>query len=317
MRKIISYKNPCVFQGSKYLEGNKNYFEGWYFKNTRDNISISFIPGISINKNERKAFIQVITNDNSYNIDYDINEFEYSNNPFKIRIGRSYFTFDSIHIDIDDKKKNLIIYGDLEYTKSRNITTNWLSPNIMGIFSYIPYMECNHAIISMNNRINGSLSVNNRDINFNNGIGYIEKDWGCSFPKEYIWCQGNNFDNKSVSFMLSIADIPFKLFSFRGFICSLIIDNKEYRFATYNGSKIIKYDTSNNCVNIVLKKDYYLLEVNAICKDGFSLRAPVKGEMSKDIIESVSSEINIKLKKRKKVIFADKSRTCGLEVVRD
>lgn len=317
MRKIIIFKNPCVFQGSKYLEGNKNYFEGWYYKNTSDNISISFIPGISINKNEKKAFIQVITNDNSYNIDYDIEEFEYSNSPFKIRIGNSYFTFDSIHIDINDKKKNLSIYGDLEYTKSRNIATNWLSPNIMGIFSYIPYMECNHAIISMKNRIKGSLSVNNRDINFNNGIGYIEKDWGCSFPKEYIWCQGNNFDNKSVSFMLSIADIPFKVFSFRGFICSLIIDNKEYRFATYNGSKIIKYDTSNNSVNIILKKDDYLLEVNAICDDGFSLRAPVKGEMSKDIIESVSSEINIKLKKRKKVIFSDKSKTCGLEVVRE
>jgi hypothetical protein len=71
MRNIISFKNPCVFQGSKYLEGNKTYFEGWYYKNTSDNISISFIPGISINKNERKAFIQVITNDNSYNIDYD------------------------------------------------------------------------------------------------------------------------------------------------------------------------------------------------------------------------------------------------------
>lgn len=316
MRKIISFKNPCVFQGCKYLEGNKNYFEEWYYKNTSDNFTISFIPGISINKNEKKAFIQVITNDNSYNIDYDIKEFEYSNSPFKIRIGNSYFTFDSIHIDIDDKEKNLSIYGDLEYTTNRNITTNWLSPNIMGIFSYIPNMECNHAIISMKNIINGSLSINNRDINFNNGIGYIEKDWGCSFPKEYIWCQGNNFDNENVSFMLSIADIPFKLFSFRGFICSLIIDNKEYRFATYNGAKIVKCDTSNNNVNVILKKDDYLLEVTAICKDGFRLSAPVKGDMSRDIIESICSEINIKLKERGKVLFFGKSKTCGLEVVK-
>ena len=37
--------------------------EGWYFKNISNNHAISFIPGISISKKERKAFIQVITSD--------------------------------------------------------------------------------------------------------------------------------------------------------------------------------------------------------------------------------------------------------------
>lgn len=315
MRNKFKFKNPCIFQGKKYLEGNKNYFEGWYFKNTNDLYSISFIPGISINNKERKTFIQVITNDISYNIDYDIGEFEYSDNSFKIKIGNSYFTFDSIHIDIYDKNLNLSIYGDLEYSNSSNITTNWLSPNIMGIFSYVPYMECNHAIISMKNRINGNLSINGECINFNNGIGYIEKDWGYSFPKEYIWCQGNNFNNENVSFMLSIADIPFKIFSFRGVICSLIIDNKEYRFATYNGSKIIKCDTSNNCVSVILKNKDYILEGSANYGNGFKLTAPVKGTMSKDIVESIDSNVNINLKKGDNVIFSGKSKAGGLEIV--
>ena len=34
MRNKFRFKIPCVFQRSKYLESNKNYFEGWYFKNT-------------------------------------------------------------------------------------------------------------------------------------------------------------------------------------------------------------------------------------------------------------------------------------------
>ena len=161
----------------------------------------------------------------------------------------------------------------------------------------------------MKNRIKGSLFVNNMNISFNNGIGYIEKDWRYSFPKEYIWCQGNNFNNTGVSFMLSIANIPFKLFSFRGFICSLIIDNKEYRFATYNGAKIVKSDISNNSVNVILKKNDYLLDVNAVCEEGFRLKAPVNGDMSRDIIKSICGEINIKLKRRNKFIFSDKSKT--------
>ena len=75
-------------------------------------------------------------------------------------------------------------------------------------------MECNHAILSMQNHIKGLININNHKINFNNGNGYIEKDWGCSFQKSYIWCQGNSFKKTNSSFMLSIADIPFKLFSF-------------------------------------------------------------------------------------------------------
>ena len=42
-----------------------------------------------------------------------------------------------------------------------------------------------------------------------------------------VW---NNFKNSDASFMLSIANIPFKVFKFRGIICVLIIDDKEYRF---------------------------------------------------------------------------------------
>lgn len=72
----------------------------------------------------------------------------------------------------------------------------------MGPFSYIPFMECNHAILSMKSKTNGQIKINNNKINFHNDIAYIEKDWGTSFPKSHIWCQANNFQNKTASFMI-------------------------------------------------------------------------------------------------------------------
>lgn len=54
----------------------------------------------------------------------------------------------------------------------------------------------------MSSRADGSITINNKNIAFDNGVGYIEKDWGSSFPKSYIWCQGNNFENSNTSFML-------------------------------------------------------------------------------------------------------------------
>lgn len=242
MNKLVLIKNPELFQGEKYLNRKKNYFEGWYFKNISTQKGISFIPGINIDDKEAKAFIQVISNDMSYFVNYDMEDFKFNFNPFCIRIGDNSFSKEGMIINIEDRFQNLKILGNIKYSGSKNISTNIFAPNIMGPFSYIPFMECNHAIISMQHTINGFVNVNNQTIHFDNDIGYIEKDWGCSFPKSYIWCQGNHFQKTNASFMFSIADIPFKLFTFKGLICVLLVNNEEFKFTTYNNAKVIECD---------------------------------------------------------------------------
>ena len=315
MNKLYFIKNPEIFQGEKYLNKNKNYFEGWYFKNSNEEESISFIPGINIGEKSKNAFIQVITNNSSYFINYNILDFKFNTNPFFIKIGKTFFSKEKIHIEIEDNTQNLKIYGDLKYSNNKNIKTNFINHNIMGPFSYIPFMECNHAIISMKNNINGLIVINNKKINFNNNIGYIEKDWGCSFPKSYIWCQGNHFKKTNASFMLSIADIPFKIFNFMGIICSLIIDDKEYKFTTYNNAKIIKYKVEKDLIDITLKKSSYYLDIKSKNDKSFKLSAPVKGKMEKEIFESISSTVKVTLRKNNVIFFSDISTNCGLEIV--
>lgn len=91
MKKIFLIRNPELFQGEKHIETNKNYFEGWYFKNTSNKNGISFIPGININEHESKAFIQVITTNSSYFVNYNIDDFEFNPSPFYIKIGNNFF----------------------------------------------------------------------------------------------------------------------------------------------------------------------------------------------------------------------------------
>ena len=165
MKKIDLIKNPELFQGEKYLNINKNYFEGWYFKNTTINNGISFIPGINIDGKNKKSFIQIITNNESYFVNYNIDDFKFNYNPFYIQIKNNIFSKEKIHIDITDKSQHLKIDGSVEYTNSKNINTNKFNPNIMGPFSYIPFMECNHAILSMKNTVNGSIRINDNIIN--------------------------------------------------------------------------------------------------------------------------------------------------------
>jgi len=309
-------RNPEVFQGERKITTSKNYFEGWYFKNTSGEDSISFIPGMNINEQEQCAFIQVITRDNSYFVDYSIEDFEFGYDPFYVKIGNNFFSKTHIHIDIKDDNQNLTIYGGIKYSNHKNIDTSLLSSNIMGPFSYLSFMECNHAILSMKTYANGSITVNDYKIDFKDGTSYIEKDWGSSFPKSYIWWEGNNFENKNASFMISVADIPFKIFSFRGFICSLIVDDKEYRFATYNNARLKKYDIGKDLLDITLKKGSYVLNIQSKYASGSRLSAPVKGKMEKDILESISATVTITLKKKGEIIFFDTSFNCGLEIVK-
>lgn len=315
MNQLYFMRNPELFQGEKYLNTKQNYFEGWYFKNTNHKNGISFIPGINIEGKNKKAFIQVITNQNSYFINYKIGDFKFARNPFCIQIANNVFSKEGIYIDIEEPNQNLEIHGEIQYSNSKNIATNLFKPNIMGPFSYIPFMECNHAILSMQNSVNGSIDINHNNINFKDDRGYIEKDWGCSFPKSYLWCQANSFQKSNTSFMLSIADIPFKMIHFTGIICVIMIDNQEFKFTTYNHSKIIKYDVDNHSLNIILKKGSYSLNVQSEYETGLKLLAPNKGKMEKDIFESITSNITVTLKKDNTIIFSDTSRNCGLEIV--
>lgn len=115
--------------------------------------------------------------------------------------------------------------------------------------------------------------------------------------------------------MISIADIPFRIFHFRGIICTLIINSQEYRFATYNCTKLLKYNITDNSLNISLKKGHYYLNVKTNYSSALKLFAPVKGKKEKDIYESISASIVVTLKKDNEVIFSDISKNCGLEIV--
>ena len=84
----------------------------------------------------------------------------------------------------------------------------------MGPFAYIPFMECNHGVLSMQSNLSGDLTINNETIDFTGGKAYIEKIGANHFLESYIWLQSNHFKDDSTSFMFSYAKIPFIGLSF-------------------------------------------------------------------------------------------------------
>ncbi|RZN34680.1 MAG: hypothetical protein EFT35_09170 [Methanophagales archaeon ANME-1-THS] len=319
LRKIW---NPELFQGTKrYM----NYFEGWYYKlvdRLEDHI-LAVIPGIALGatKEASHAFIQFLngkTGDYGY-FTFSIDDFIPSPKQFEIAIKSNYFSANGLRLDLQSPSKS--VRGELRFEQVVPYPRRLLSPGIMGWGSFVPFVECKHGIVSMNHTLQGTLEVDGTRIAFDGGKGYIEKDWGRSFPSSYIWMQSNHFAQENMAFMLSIARIPWLHTTFTGFAAALWYNGRVFTFATYTGAKITQFEKGNKVVRITISDRHFELHIEAIQDRVWELKSPDRGEMTKRVLESLTSTLNLqwyeKTKARggKRLLVEDQGRNAGLELM--
>ncbi len=310
LKRFKSLQNPDMYHG---WGKQKSYFEGWYFKliDPTEQYAIAVIPGISMSKTgEKHSFIQILDGKKctAEYLTFDADDFQPDENRFFLNLKENQFSADFIQLDLNYLK------GKITFQDTQPIDTSIISPGIMGIFSYIPFMECYHGVVSMNHRLKGSLEIDGKEVDFTGGKGYLEKDWGKSFPNSWIWMQTNHFEHHEASLMVSVAKIPFLGFHFNGFLISLWIEGKFYRFATYTGAVLKSAKVLDNRVELVFKNGKMRLEVVAYKGATGELISPISGNMTGKVNESIDAKIHLKLFKKDQLIFDDYGNNAGLEV---
>ncbi len=313
---------PEIFQGRGKKE---DYFEGWYFKlvNKEEKTAYSIIPGISLSRDSKKshAFIMLLDakNHKMYYFNYKKSEFWADKSKFQIKIHKNVFSLKNIHLDIDIGENK--IKADLNFNNIIPWPIKLLSPGVMGWYAFVPKMECYHGVLSFNHRIYGYVNINMDKISFNEGKGYIEKDWGTSMPSSWIWMQTNHFNEYGISLFGSIAKIPWLNNYFTGYIFGLLYNGKIHRFTKYNRTKVCKLMVNDDIIEVKLENKEGILEINAKRTEGVDLPAPSFGEMTSRVNESLNSKINVNfyIKKdgKKDLIFSGTGRNAGLEFVGD
>ncbi len=312
MKSLYKIYHPEVFQGS--LSG-KNYFEGWYFKHVSADASKAFavIPGVSLS-DDAHSFIQFIdgnTGKTSY-FRYPLNDFSFNRKKLEVSPGNSFFSENEIRIDLENQ--DFRITGKLTYPGITRIPKKILRPGIMGWYSFIPGMECNHGVVSAGHAVEGSITVNGLVSDFSGGRGYIEKDWGTSFPESWIWMQCNTFRREDISVMISVAKIPWMGSWFMGFISFISLEGKVIVFATYNGAKISRIRKIDEAhTEVVIRKGGLTLTAVTEKKGAGTLRAPVKGLMDSIIKESLNSEVMLELKDGNNILYSGRGLRAGYE----
>lgn len=312
-RYLYKLYHPEIFQGHTSRE---RYFEGWYFKcvSADQDQTIAIIPGIAMyDRNDRHAFIQVMDGQRqtaTYHR-FPVEAFSAASDVLEVRIGNNYFSKGKIILDL------LQLQGEIRMQNPVPLQASLLNPGIMGWYSFMPSMQCYHGVVSLHHTLEGKTTGTLGLIDWAGGKGYVEKDWGTSFPKCWIWMHSNHFGTDApASLMASVAHIPWLGHYFPGFIVVLLADGIEYRFATYNGSKM-KCQVLEDRVILEFRKGHLLLQIEAQRAPGAVLRSPITGQMTGKVNESLQASLQVSLSKKGKLFWAHTGTSAGLEVAGD
>lgn len=307
-------RDPIAFQG----RSRRSYFEGWYFKHvTPGGQALSVIPGQAWDADGAgHAFVQVIRgSDGATGYQrFSIDEFSARDEPFQVQVGANRFALDGVSLDLPEVLGG--VTGTLSYRNLRRAGPRPLRPGIMGWYRYVPGMECYHELGSVDHELTGTLTLAGETVDFSEGRGYLEKDWGRSMPEAWIWMQCNGFpapaDGVPGSFMLSVATIPWLGSHFTGFLGYLApppaaamearrrsgrvlrsADDIE-TFGTWSGARIAGLQHHDTTTELTIRSRHWQLQVRAGRTHTGSLAAPVAGAMDRRIAESIDGTIELR-----------------------
>lgn len=312
-RKWRALRNPDMYHG---WGKSRNYFEGWYYKlvDPQGAASLAFIPGISMDRHgNRSAFIQVLDGLEARSDFHAFPAEAFIPDPvkFHIEVGNNAFSKEFIRLDLPGYR------GEVRFREPVPWPANNYGPGVMGWYSFVPFMQCYHGVVSMGHSLEGGLDTGKGFIPFSGGRGYIEKDWGRSFPKAWIWMQTNHFvDAPGTSIMFSIAHIPWLTGAFIGFLGGFLWNGKVHDFTTYNRSAI-RITLKGHGVHIRLKKGRLQLDIDAEQAPGAELKSPVSGEMLGKVNESMKACIHVRFSKNEEVLFEGTGTHAGMEMAGD
>lgn len=295
------------------------YFEGWYHRHLSQDgsRSLAVIVGVALEPDPH-AFIQLMAGPEHrvLKIRYPLEAFRARRDRHEIELENNRFSPEGMTLDIDRDGER--ISGSVSYSGNAKYPVSFFSPGIMGPFSWAPFMECIHGVVSMDHGVSGTISWNDTVFDFNHGRGYIEKDRGRSMPSDWIWIHANLFEKPGDSLMLSVARIPWIGASFVGHLGFLLHDGELWKIGTYAGSRIGGNADENGLLLNLRGRQGRSLELRIEGQShGGGLDAPVRGSMEREIFESSDSRVTAVFREKGRILWEGRSRAVATEVAGD
>jgi tocopherol cyclase len=294
---VKGLRRPEAFHGTGVTSG---FFEGWYVKLVSADTAQRWavIPGVFRGLEQPgqprrdEAFVQVLdgsTGESWYHA-FPVDQFRASSDGFDVTVSANRFSPSGVTLDLPQ------LAGRIDFTSPMDPwPVTWRSPGIMGWYGLVPFMECYHGLVSFGHGLRGTVSVRDRQTSFDDGRGYLEKDWGKAFPAGYVWLHSNHIDaDPTASLVASVALIPWVRSTFRGFIIGLKHHGRLYRWATYNRSREELLAIDDTHVHWTLDGPDGRLRLSAERTRGGLLHAPLRSAMHQRVEETMDGRITVR-----------------------
>lgn len=293
---------------------NKNSFENWYFKlvDEEKEITLGILVEMNTTKKGKEALIQVMGNtiNDEVCIYYPVESVKTGEE--EIQIGDNVLGLNQIILNIE--KEDFGLKGELALNHHKRLKQSLWIPGLMGPYKYLPFLESYHEVISLQHTLTGSLWLNNKQIIFNEGKGYIEKDWGKSMPNVWLWAQCSHFKRKDVALMVGVARLPIFFDYYTCFAIPIYYKDQVEIFSNYNGGHLSKLYRYKGYVHIIITQKSKILDIKIYGSDEKSCMASKSSHKIRDVYACDAAKIELSITENGQIIFEEIGTLCELEM---
>ncbi len=344
MRKKFRYPQKIV--GAASVRQLHPFFESWYYKHatvcpagpnkvkgvkTRNGRVLSIAPFSVRAPSGLVHFVQVIDGVSGcvrrYNIPKDA--VSYRRFPFELKMADSVFRLDGMDVNLKDSSSSL--RASLRFGKLKPPSRGSLSKWLIDPTAFVPILHHQFGIASLDHSVSGYAELTEgargECIDFADGRGYLEKEWGAKLPSSWLRIQTNAFDPAlgACSLSFSLARIKRWGIPMKGFICFLLAGDKEYRFNSLNGAKIDLLERGRDSLRVLFSDKRYKVELLARELFPGSNPRPLCSQAgtSPQVLlgDSVDARVRVVLKRRngptEDVVFDATGQVVGTAVIGD
>lgn len=293
---------------------SKNRFENWYFKlvDARKENTLGILVGILMTHEGEEAFIEITENGISENLCVKYSLDAVKSKDTEIQIGDNSLGLQKITLNM--QKEGLTLKGEITFSNHKRLKESlWLS-GLMGPYKYLPFLKSYHEVVSLQHTLMGSLWVNEKQIIFNEGKGYIEKDWGKVFPNVWLWAQCNHFKRQDVALMIGVARLPIFFNYYTSFAIPVYYKDQLEIFSNYSGGHIAKLYRYKGYVHLVVTQKNKILDIKIYGSDEVSCVTSKSSHMIRDVYACDTAKIEFSITDNGKSVFEEVGTLCELEM---
>jgi hypothetical protein len=276
-------------------------FSGYYYKlkSVENDLKIIIVTGYHKKKKKSKiGFIQIncFSNDGNslFNELFYYNDFKIKKKVFEL--GSNSFSPNKITIKEKEIDLSINIQTTIHYPSRR------IGKNVMGIYGFIPFVECKHFVHAIDAKAQGLLRVKKEYIYIDSAQAYIEGTYGKKFPESFFWTHFNQFkNNENTHFLFSIANPKWIFIKKKVHIGYLIHENQFYSLGSNQEFKLIDKKSNEQSIQFTFRnKQLKIKTIFNLGDKSMKLVGPSKTGLNRDVTEYTDASVIISISEENK-----------------